>query len=179
MGQAVLSCPSSARLLRPVRINFLIKNTIYLRLFFLFFFLFNPCGLKNRYRSLRTEARKALPCFNPLFLLWGKSPETPQCPLTLESVQSSEVNDPLRRKATASKHSRFTLVCFALFASRKMWLGGEQCVFDSLSCVPALVGTDELSRLCPLCDRPLILCPSSALKVRRSREDMSVLRAWA
>ena len=42
-----------------------------------------------------------------------------------------------------------------------------------------LAGTDELSRLCPLCDRPLTLCPSSALKVRRSREDMSVLRAWA
>ena len=44
------------------------------------------------------------------------------------------------RKATASKHSRFTLVRFALFASRKMWLGGGQRVFDSLSCVPVLVG---------------------------------------
>jgi len=42
-----------------------------------------------------------------------------------------------------------------------------------------LAGTDELSRLCPLCDRPLVLRPSSAPKVRRSREDMSVLRAWA
>ena len=44
------------------------------------------------------------------------------------------------RKATASKHSRFTLVRFALFASRKTWLGGGQCAFDSLSCVPVLVG---------------------------------------
>jgi hypothetical protein len=63
-----------------------------------FFFPFNPCGLKNRFRSLRTEAKNAHSCFHPLFLLWGKSPETPQRPPTLESVQSSEANDPSEGK---------------------------------------------------------------------------------
>ena len=42
-----------------------------------------------------------------------------------------------------------------------------------------LTGTDELSRLRPLCICPLILYPSSTLKVWRLREDMSVLRTWA
>ena len=42
-----------------------------------------------------------------------------------------------------------------------------------------LTGTDELSRLRPLCDRPLVPMPSVYPRVRRLREDMSVFRTRA
>jgi len=41
-----------------------------------------------------------------------------------------------------------------------------------------LTGTGELSRLCPLCDRPLVLMPFVCPRVWRLCEDMSVLHAW-
>ena len=80
---------------------------------------------------------------NSYFLLpfcCGESPRRLRSvPPTLEPFQSSEVNDPLQRKATVSKHGRFTLVRFTLFVSKEVWLGGGRCVFDSLSCVSVLV----------------------------------------
>jgi hypothetical protein len=48
--------------------------------FFLFFF--NPCGLKNRYRSLRTEAKAhlRLPSLSAVGKVPGDSAESPATP---------------------------------------------------------------------------------------------------
>lgn len=94
-----------------------------------FFFLLNPCGLKNRYRSSRTEAKVHLyfSSFSAVGKVPGDSAESPDPRV----FQSSEVNDPPQRKATASKHSRFTLVCFAPFVGRKCG-SGEGDVFLAL-----------------------------------------------
>ena len=70
----------------------------------------------------------------------GESPRRlRRSPPRPSSLQPSEAYDPLQRKATASKHSRFTLVRFALFAGRKCGSGEGVVFLALLSCVLVLV----------------------------------------
>ena len=126
--------------------------------FSFFFFLPQPVRTEEPL-SQPTHRGEKCTCAFPLFLLWGKSPETPQSPSPTLEFQIFR-SERLQRKATASKHSRFTPVRFALFVGRKCG-SGESDVFPVLCLVflSWLTGTDGLSCLRPLCDCPLILIP--------------------
>ena len=134
------------------------------RIYALFFFLFLPQPVRTEEPlSQPTHRGENAPAFPSLSAV-GKVPgDSAESPSTLEfPIFRSER---LQRKATATKHSRFTPVRFALFVGRKC-SSGESDVFPVLCLVflSWLTGTDELPCLRPLCDRPLILCPSSSSK---------------
>jgi len=141
-----------------------------------FFLLLQPVRSEEPLSQLTHRGRRTFILFSSLSAV-GKVPGDSAESLDPRALPIFRSERPLQRKATASKHSRFTPVRFTLLVGRKCG-SGEGDVFLALCLVfPSwLTGTDGLSRLHPLCDCPLVLCPSPAPRVWRLREDMSVLR---
>ena len=136
--------------------------------FALFFFLFfNSCGLKNRYRSSRTEEIRFLS------FCCGESPRRLRRVLRPSSLLIFRSERPYQRKATASKHSRFTLVHFTLLRARKCGSGEGDVLLDSLSCVPGL--TDWNRRI--VSSSPSLRLPSDSYALRLP-QGMEVTRRY-